>query len=133
MIRITFETLFLSKMRIMTLESSDESSVFSEEFIIRFTSSADSSILYRKVDQAWKDKHVRALVSLSGVWAGTMRSLKVFAIGDDLGHWMFIDSKSVRKQGSRGQTEIVYGSVSVFLFSPVLVFRPILTELYCQK
>ena len=45
MIRITFETLFLSKMRIMTLESSDESSVFSKVIMIRITKSGDSSML----------------------------------------------------------------------------------------
>ena len=64
--------------------------------------------------QAWKDKHVRyaakrnhtdveigvltnryhdhqqilrALITLAGVWGGTARALKVFALGDNLDSW----------------------------------------------
>lgn len=36
-------------------------------------------------DQAWKDKYIRAQISLAGVWAGTVRAMKVNAVGDDLG------------------------------------------------
>ena len=37
------------------------------------------------VDQIWKDKYIRCQVSLSGVFGGTVRATKVFAIGDNLG------------------------------------------------
>ena len=53
--------------------------------------------LTHKVDQAWKDKHIRALVSLAGPWAGTVRSLKVYALGDDLGSF-WVNTKSLRTQ-----------------------------------
>jgi len=53
--------------------------------------------LTHKVDQAWKDKHIRALVSLAGPWAGTVRSLKVFAFGDDLGSF-WVNTKSLGTQ-----------------------------------
>lgn len=31
--------------------------------------------------QAWKDKYVKAFVTLAGVWGGTVRALKVYAVG----------------------------------------------------
>lgn len=31
--------------------------------------------------QAWKDKYIRAMVTLSGAWGGSIKALKVFAIG----------------------------------------------------
>jgi lysophospholipase-3 len=37
--------------------------------------------LNSRVTQSWKDQHIRALVSLAGPWAGTVRSMKVFAVG----------------------------------------------------
>lgn len=35
----------------------------------------------RAQTQEWKEKHVRALVTLSAVWGGAIKALKVFAIG----------------------------------------------------
>ncbi|XP_030384122.1 group XV phospholipase A2-like [Scaptodrosophila lebanonensis] len=32
----------------------------------------------------WKRKYVRRLISLAGAWAGSMKAVKVFAMGDDL-------------------------------------------------
>ena len=31
--------------------------------------------------KSWKDQHIRALVSLSGAWGGSVKALKVFAVG----------------------------------------------------
>eukprot|EP00096_Caligus_rogercresseyi_P004061 TRINITY_DN1819_c0_g1_i2.p1 TRINITY_DN1819_c0_g1~~TRINITY_DN1819_c0_g1_i2.p1 ORF type:complete len:408 (-),score=101.72 TRINITY_DN1819_c0_g1_i2:466-1689(-) len=44
--------------------------------------------------QAWKDKYIRSFVTLAGVWAGTVRALKVFSMGDNLGSWI-LNSKSL--------------------------------------
>jgi len=32
--------------------------------------------------RAWKDKYVRAMITLAGVWGGTVRAMKVFAVGE---------------------------------------------------
>ena len=32
--------------------------------------------------QEWKDKHIRAFISLSAPFAGTVRAIKVFAVGE---------------------------------------------------
>lgn len=31
--------------------------------------------------QAWKDKYIKCLVSLSGAWGGSVKAVKVYAIG----------------------------------------------------
>lgn len=35
--------------------------------------------------QAWKDKYIKSWISLGGCWAGTVKALKVYAQGDNLG------------------------------------------------
>lgn len=35
--------------------------------------------------QKWKDKYIQSMITLSGAWGGSMKAVKVFAIGDDLG------------------------------------------------
>ncbi|KAH9636976.1 hypothetical protein HF086_008237 [Spodoptera exigua] len=42
--------------------------------------------------QAWKDQYIRRLISLSTPWGGSMKAVKVFAIGDDLGSLMLRES-----------------------------------------
>lgn len=31
--------------------------------------------------QAWKDKYIRALATLSGAWGGSVKAIKVFVVG----------------------------------------------------
>ncbi|KRT78941.1 hypothetical protein AMK59_6658 [Oryctes borbonicus] len=38
--------------------------------------------------QSWKDKYIKCLVTLSGAWGGSVKAVKVYAIGDDLGSYM---------------------------------------------
>ncbi|CAG9864368.1 unnamed protein product [Phyllotreta striolata] len=42
--------------------------------------------------QAWKDKFIQSLISLNGVWGGSMKAVKVYAIGDDLGSYVLRES-----------------------------------------
>lgn len=37
--------------------------------------------------KSWKDQHIHALVTLSGAWGGSVKALKVFTVGDDLGSY----------------------------------------------
>lgn len=46
--------------------------------------------------QSWKDKYVRSMISLSGVWAGSVKAMKAFASGDNFGV-LVIPSLSLRK------------------------------------
>lgn len=38
--------------------------------------------------QAWKDKYIKRLVTLSGAWGGSVKAIKVYAMGDDLGSYV---------------------------------------------
>ena len=38
-------------------------------------------LLQSKTDE-WKEKYIRALVTLAGVWGGTVRALKVYLLGE---------------------------------------------------
>ncbi|XP_040569905.1 lysosomal phospholipase A and acyltransferase [Lepeophtheirus salmonis] len=49
---------------------------------------------FNQQTQEWKDKYIRSFISLAGVWAGTMRAMKVFSMGDNLGSWI-LNSKSL--------------------------------------
>uniref|UniRef100_T1J256 Group XV phospholipase A2 n=1 Tax=Strigamia maritima TaxID=126957 RepID=T1J256_STRMM len=44
--------------------------------------------LLNKKDQSWKDKYIRAFVTLAGVWAGAVKAMRVFASGDNLGFFV---------------------------------------------
>lgn len=35
----------------------------------------------------WKEKYVARIVSLAGAWGGSVKALKVYAVGDDLGSY----------------------------------------------
>ncbi|XP_065075238.1 phospholipase A2 group XV-like [Ochlerotatus camptorhynchus] len=45
--------------------------------------------------QEWKDKYIKRVISLNGAWGGTVKSLKVYAMGDDLGSWI-VSSSALR-------------------------------------
>lgn len=32
--------------------------------------------------QAWKDRYIKTMVTLSGAWGGSVKAVKVYAIGD---------------------------------------------------
>lgn len=51
-----------------------------------------SLIMLQRQTQKWKDKYVNSLITLSAVWAGSIKAIKVFAIGDDLGAYFLRES-----------------------------------------
>ncbi|KAJ8918232.1 hypothetical protein NQ315_014102 [Exocentrus adspersus] len=48
--------------------------------------------------QSWKDKYIARLITLSAVWGGSMKALKVYAIGDDLGSYVLRESVMRQEQ-----------------------------------
>jgi len=52
------------------------------------------SYMLQRQSQSWKDKYIRSLVSIAGVWGGTVRALKVFSVGDNLNSW-FLNEKNL--------------------------------------
>ncbi|XP_012055792.1 PREDICTED: group XV phospholipase A2-like [Atta cephalotes] len=49
-------------------------------------------IMLQRQSQKWKDKYINAFITLSAVWAGSVKAVKVFAIGDDLGAYFLRES-----------------------------------------
>lgn len=41
-------------------------------------------IMLQRQSQKWKDKYINALITLSAVWAGSVKAIKVFAIGEHI-------------------------------------------------
>ncbi|KAL6443138.1 hypothetical protein ACFW04_002827 [Cataglyphis niger] len=49
-------------------------------------------IMLQRQSQKWKDKYINSFITLSAVWAGSVKAIKVFAIGDDLGAYFLRES-----------------------------------------
>ena len=81
--------------RVVTLIEDSYAQNGDKSVILLTHSMGSTNMLYllNKQSQAWKDKYIRAQVSISGVWAGTVQAMKVFAVGDNLGS-PIINSKS---------------------------------------
>ncbi|KAB0798285.1 hypothetical protein PPYR_09278 [Photinus pyralis] len=47
---------------------------------------------------AWKAKYIKSLVSLSGAWGGTVKAVKVYTIGDNLGSYFLRESVMRQEQ-----------------------------------
>ncbi|KAK6174414.1 hypothetical protein SNE40_017695 [Patella caerulea] len=47
--------------------------------------------------QAWKDKYINKLITLAGVWGGSVKTLRLLASGDNLGV-PFVKAVNVRKE-----------------------------------
>lgn len=49
-------------------------------------------IMLQRQSQKWKAKYINSFITLSAVWAGSVKAIKVFAIGDDLGTYFLRES-----------------------------------------
>lgn len=47
--------------------------------------------------QSWKDKYVEAVISLAGAWGGSIKAVKVYTAGDNLGIYL-ISPQNIRKE-----------------------------------
>jgi len=48
--------------------------------------------------QAWKSQYIRCLTTLAGPWGGTVRAVKIFAVGDNLESWLLSEKKLMWQQ-----------------------------------
>ncbi|XP_057334018.1 phospholipase A2 group XV-like [Microplitis mediator] len=49
-------------------------------------------LFLQKQTQKWKDQYIKTLISLGAVWGGSVKALKVFAVGDNLGTYVLRES-----------------------------------------
>lgn len=71
-----------------------------------------SLIFLQQQTQSWKDKYVAKFVTLAGAWGGSVKALKVFAVGDDFGAFS-IKGSTLRKE------QISMPSLAFLLPSPL--------------
>ncbi|XP_043288690.1 phospholipase A2 group XV-like [Venturia canescens] len=57
-----------------------------------------SMIFLQRQSQKWKNQYISSLVTLGAVWGGSVKALKVFAIGDDLGTYVLRESTLKNQQ-----------------------------------
>lgn len=56
-----------------------------------------SLVFLQRQPKIWKTKYIARMISLAGAWAGSVKALKVFAVGDDLGAFV-LSRKAMRPQ-----------------------------------
>ena len=50
-------------------------------FIVHSMGGPMTLLFLQQMDASWKDKYVARMISLAGAWAGSVKAIKVFAIG----------------------------------------------------
>lgn len=65
-------------------------------FICHSMGCLNSLYFFNSKTQAWKDKYIRSMISLSGVWGGSVKAMKAFASGDNFGV-LVVPTLSLRK------------------------------------
>lgn len=69
------------KLKILTEETYQQNNNTPIVFIVHSMGGCMTLKFLRAQTQEWKDKYVRAMVSLAGAWGGAVKALKVFAVG----------------------------------------------------
>ncbi|XP_062552058.1 phospholipase A2 group XV-like [Armigeres subalbatus] len=54
-------------------------------FIVHSMGAPMTLLFLQMQTQQWKDQYIRRVISLAGAWGGSVKTLKCFAVGDDLG------------------------------------------------
>ncbi|XP_065075237.1 phospholipase A2 group XV-like [Ochlerotatus camptorhynchus] len=54
-------------------------------FIVHSMGAPMTLLFLQMQSQQWKDQYIRRVISVAGAWGGSVKALKCFAIGDDLG------------------------------------------------
>lgn len=54
-------------------------------FIVHSMGAPMTLVFLQQQRNSWKNKYISRIISLAGAWAGSVKAVKVFAIGDDLG------------------------------------------------
>lgn len=54
-------------------------------------------VFLQRQPKMWKTKYIARVISLAGAWAGSVKAVKVFAVGDDLGAFA-LSGKAMRPQ-----------------------------------
>ncbi|ERL85318.1 phospholipase A2 group XV [Dendroctonus ponderosae] len=84
-----------------TYEANNQTSVM---LIVHSMGGPMSLFFLNQQAQSWKDKYIKRLVALSGAWGGSVKAIKVYAMGDDLGSYVLRPSVMRPQQISQPST-----------------------------
>lgn len=82
-------------------------------FIVHSMGGPMTLLFLQMQTQQWKDQYIRRVISLAGAWGGSVKALKCFALGDDLGAFA-LSGKVMRAE------QITNPSLSWLMPSPLL-------------
>ncbi|XP_047497835.1 phospholipase A2 group XV-like [Penaeus chinensis] len=75
-------------------------------------------------EQHWKDKHIETVVSLAGAWGGSIKAVKVYTAGDNLGIYVISSLKVRAEQRSAPSLAFLLPSSDLWGPDDVLVETP---------
>lgn len=76
---------FFVKLKTLVEDTYTKNNKSSVTFITHSMGGLMATHFLRLQTQGWKDQYIKRMISLSAPWGGSMKAVKVFAIGDDLG------------------------------------------------
>ncbi|XP_058814274.1 phospholipase A2 group XV-like isoform X2 [Topomyia yanbarensis] len=85
-------------------------------FIVHSMGAPMTLLFLQMQTQEWKDQYIRRVISLAGAWGGSVKTIKCFAVGDDLGAFA-LSGKVLREE------QITSPSLAWLLPSP-LIWKP---------
>lgn len=75
-------------------------------------------------EQHWKDKHIETVVSLAGAWGGSIKAVKVYTAGDNLGIYVISSLKVRAEQRSAPSLAFLLPSSDLWGPDDILVETP---------
>ncbi|XP_058451814.1 phospholipase A2 group XV-like isoform X2 [Malaya genurostris] len=82
-------------------------------FIVHSMGAPMTLLFLQMQTQKWKDQYIRRVISLAGAWGGSVKAIKCFAVGDDLGAFA-LSGKVLRAE------QITNPSLAWMLPNPIL-------------
>ncbi|XP_011178445.1 phospholipase A2 group XV [Zeugodacus cucurbitae] len=93
-------------------------------FITHSMGSPMTLVFLHQQTTEWRNKYVKRQISLAGAWAGSMKALKVFAMGDDLDSFLLSGKILKEEQITNPSTAWLLPSPLFWAPSEVLVETP---------
>lgn len=90
------------------------------------------TVFFHMMDDAWKEKYVARSISISGAYGGSAKTMKVFAVGDDLGAFALIASVMREEQISMPSLAFLLPYPAFWKPNEVLVRTRTRTYTYAQ-
>lgn len=72
---------YFTRLKTLVEETYEQNNNTSIIFIAHSMGGPMLQVFFQKLPQAWKDKYIRAVVTLCGAWAGSVKALKVYVVG----------------------------------------------------